>query len=68
MENGGNKHRRQIGGCGYFYRWLRKNGFPPGFQVLCYNCNQGKALGGGVCPHQAGKTNPTRYPALTWPC
>jgi hypothetical protein len=34
------------------YRWLRKNGFPPGFQVLCANCNSGRYWNGGVCPHQ----------------
>ena len=38
-----------------FYQWLRKNGFPSGFQVLCMNCNQGKHRNGGVCPHQSGK-------------
>lgn len=21
------------------YGWLRKRGYPPGFRVLCYNCN-----------------------------
>lgn len=25
--------------------------YPPGFQVLCHNCNFGKSLY-GVCPHQ----------------
>jgi hypothetical protein len=52
VANGGNRHRREIGGCGSFYRWLRKNHFPPGFQVLCFNCNLGKQLNGGVCPHE----------------
>jgi hypothetical protein len=33
------------------YHWLRKNGYPPGFRVLCFNCNH--ALGHyGRCPHQ----------------
>ena len=35
-----------------FYQWLRKNNFPPGYQVLCMNCNTGKHKNGGVCPHQ----------------
>ncbi len=39
-----------------FYRWLSKNGFPPEFQLLCMNCNFGKAKNGGVCPHQEGST------------
>lgn len=38
-----------------FYQWLRKRGFPVGFQVLCMNCNVGKHRNGGVCPHQSGK-------------
>ena len=38
-----------------FYQWLRKKGFPPGFQVLCFNCNLGKHRSGGVCPHKSGK-------------
>lgn len=35
-----------------FYTWLRKRGFPPGFQVLCMNCNFGKHRNGGICPHE----------------
>ena len=34
----------------HLYRWLRKEGYPPGFRVLCFNCNC--ALGiYGHCPH-----------------
>lgn len=29
---------------------LKKAGYPEGYQVLCYNCNNGKHLC-GVCPH-----------------
>lgn len=39
-----------------FYRWLVKNLFPADFQVLCMNCNFGKAKNNGVCPHQEGST------------
>ena len=53
VNGGGLKHRRTIkkkGGTS-FYNWLRKSGFPNGFQVLCYNCNCSKgAL--GECPHE----------------
>jgi len=24
------------------YRWLKRNNYPDGFQVLCYNCNHAK--------------------------
>jgi hypothetical protein len=34
------------------YRWLVKKNFPAGYQVLCMNCNHGKRMNHGVCPHQ----------------
>jgi hypothetical protein len=40
-----------------FYRWLKKNGFPPEFQVLCMNCNVGKYRNGGTCPHQVRRND-----------
>ncbi len=33
-----------------FIQWLIKNKYPPGFQVLCYNCNCAKGFW-GQCPH-----------------
>jgi hypothetical protein len=36
-----------------FYRWLAEQGFPPGIQVLCFNCNQAKRTY-RACPHQQG--------------
>jgi hypothetical protein len=46
----GNEQRRQIFGRAQggpeFYHWLVKNGYPPGFQVLCSNCNMSKAKHG----------------------
>lgn len=38
-----------------FYIYLRKNKYPPGFQVLCHNCNMAKQHNGGVCPHLTEK-------------
>jgi hypothetical protein len=32
-------------------RWLRKNGFPKGFRVLCHNCNFAHGHY-GYCPHK----------------
>jgi hypothetical protein len=53
VENDGAAHRRQIGdGSDALILWLKKNGFPAGFQVLCANCNHGKRVNGGVCPHK----------------
>ena len=32
------------------YQWIKNEGFPDGFQVLCFNCNLGKSAN-GICPH-----------------
>ena len=52
VEDNGNVHRKEIGSnsSDSTYRWLRQNGYPEGFQVLCHNCNHAKSRGG--CPHQ----------------
>lgn len=54
-NDGAEMRRKGVHGNGgvAFYQWLRKSGFPDGFQVLCMNCNVGKHRNGGVCPHQA---------------
>jgi hypothetical protein len=39
-----------------FLIWIIENGFPADLQVLCYNCNLGRARHHGVCPHQAAST------------
>ena len=33
------------------YRYLRRNGYPSGYQVLCINCNSAKS-DSGICPHK----------------
>jgi hypothetical protein len=50
VNGGGYQQHRELGGGG-FYSWLRKNNYPEGFQLLCHNCNFGRQLNGGVCPH-----------------
>lgn len=52
INGGGNKHRKEIskdrgGVC--FYRWLKQNKYPPGYQVMCWNCNLSKRY--GPCEH-----------------
>jgi hypothetical protein len=44
IDGHGNEHRRasKVGTGIPFYRMLKKNGFPSGFQVLCFNCNLAK--------------------------
>lgn len=61
INGNGNKHRKSLcvnqksnrdGKCnpggGVFYRWLRKNSYPPGYRILCYNCNVARS--NGPCP------------------
>lgn len=48
-NNDGSKHRQEVGSS--MYRWIVKNNFPETLQLLCYNCNCGRARNGGVCPH-----------------
>lgn len=44
IDNNGAEERRKLFGSRLcagttFYRWLRKNDYPIGYQVLCANCN-----------------------------
>lgn len=42
----GTEHRRELFGYPYagyrFYLWLKRNGYPDGYQVLCTPCNRSK--------------------------
>ena len=50
--DGVTKVERKRQGLGtVLYQWLRSHNYPAGFQVLCYNCNLGRAHNDGVCPH-----------------
>ena len=52
--NDGSAHRKEIGNRGSgIFKWLRDHQYPAGFQILCMNCNHGKALNQGICPHKA---------------
>jgi hypothetical protein len=52
IKNDGAQQREEIGGGYRFYCWLRRNKYPPEFQILCFNCNISKHLSGGVCAHK----------------
>lgn len=58
-NDGAEMRKKGIHGRGgtNFYQWLRKNGFPAGFQVLCMNCNVSKHRNGGVCAHNQPRCN-----------
>ena len=49
IGGGGRKHRRKFEGIG-LWRWLKNNGYPQGYRVLCHNCNWATAFG-RTCPH-----------------
>ena len=38
----------------FLYRKLKKLNWPPGYRVACHNCNFGRYLNGGTCPHASG--------------
>lgn len=58
INGDGAKHRREnfgsnkSAGTSYVYGWIKRNGFPPIFKVLCFNCNTGRHINGGICPHK----------------
>lgn len=60
VNNDGNVHRSKVfggsnkaGGGHKMNCWIKKNNYPKGIQLLCYNCNNGKHRNGGICPHKA---------------
>jgi len=54
VDGGGHRHRKSVPGSD-IYKWLEQHGYPPGFQVLCMNCNHGRARNGGECPHETAR-------------
>jgi hypothetical protein len=51
IDGGGGRQREELGGGG-FLTWLRRNNYPAGFRLLCHNCNFGRQLNDGICPHE----------------
>jgi len=45
-------HKQHRGDRKRLAYWLKKNDFPDGYQVLCFNCNCGRARNDGICPHK----------------
>ena len=53
VNNDGYKERKGRGGSSdHIMRNIIKNKFPDTYQLLCFNCNLGKARNGGICPHK----------------
>jgi hypothetical protein len=52
VHNDGKADRAEKGNGQRLLVWLKLNGWPRDrYQLLCSNCNQGKARNRGVCPH-----------------
>lgn len=54
INNDGHKelwpNGKRISGV-HLYRRIVKAGYPATYQILCMNCNFGKRMNNGVCPH-----------------
>jgi hypothetical protein len=50
INGGGTKHRKAV--HGKVYAQLRREGYPSGYRVLCWNCNWAHRLTGS-CPHKS---------------
>lgn len=53
IYGGGNEHRSKLkkNSGRSFYAWIKSEGFPPEFQLLCFNCNNTKGIL-GYMPHK----------------
>lgn len=53
INGNGNKDRKEkgLGSGAPFFRYLKQNGYPPGYRVLCHNCNMSRGCY-GYCPHE----------------
>jgi hypothetical protein len=58
INGGGNQHRKEVGHSCQFLRWLKRNGYPNGFRILCFNCNCAMGIY-GYCPHQSPRITKT---------
>jgi hypothetical protein len=52
INNNGYMQYRDPNWSGNLYQWLKKKGYPDGFQVLCHNCNSAKSFY-HACPHKS---------------
>lgn len=54
VDNDGYKEKtktgKRISGATLYCKIIKSN-FPDKYQILCANCNQGKKINDGVCPH-----------------
>lgn len=48
----GAEHRLSLTSSQQLWLQIRREGFPDRYRIQCFNCNCGRALNGGVCPHE----------------
>jgi len=52
-RRGSNGKCRRANGTTGIWAWLVANRFPnKDYQILCFNCNSGTYINGGICPHK----------------
>ena len=56
INNDGFIDRKNYSTPNGFYLSLKNKNYPPGYQVLCYNCNMGRERNAGICPHHGKAT------------
>ncbi len=50
INNNGHEDKKRYGRS--MLGEVKNQGYPEGYQILCYNCNCGRAHNNGVCPHK----------------
>jgi len=50
--NNGAAEKKVFRNTSNLLRHIQKNNYPADYQLLCHNCNLGRYLNGGTCPHQ----------------
>ena len=50
-EKGSISNRSKYSGRA-LWSYLKRNGYPEGYETTCWNCNSGKQINGGICPHK----------------
>lgn len=46
------------------WSYVKREGFPKGYQTLCWNCNSGRQINKGICPHKEIKTIPVELSSV----